>query len=68
MLEYKASRPCSMTSIYRSSISPSINRVVINSKIVNLKYRYVAPEAVVSLQGPDGEGLQGPDGETLQSP
>jgi hypothetical protein len=38
------------------------------SKIVNLKYRYVAPSEAGELLGPGGEVLHGPGDEALQNP
>ena len=65
MLEFKATRPANMTSIFRNSISPSMTHVIIQSKIVNLKYRYVAPGIAEGL-AIDGETVQ-IDGEDLNA-
>jgi hypothetical protein len=65
MLEYKAARSASATRVFLNSISPSICHVIANSKIVNLKYRYVAP-AIAEGLAIDGEAVQ-IDGEDLNA-
>ena len=65
MLECKVSRPSGMTKVFLNSISPSMTHVIIHSKIVNLKYRYVAPRVAEGL-AIDGETVQ-IDGEDLNA-